>query len=367
MPVRTGGLWLAICAFENLHRAHCLARRGKRDRPDVARFEYDLERNLAELAAELATGTYRPGPYRTFVIREPKPRLISVAPYRDRVMHHALMNVLEPVFDRRMIHDSYACRQGRGTHKALDRYTHFARRYAHVWHGDIRQFFPSIDHAVLYDLLARFIKDRRVLALCGGIIDAGNAQARVVAWFPGDDLFAPLKRRRGLPIGNLTSQWFANLYLDPLDHFVKRELKTEGYLRYCDDFCLFADDAGQLERWQVEVREFLGSLRLKLNPAHLCVRPVAVGERFLGFRVWPDHRRLDPVRLRRTVRYLKGVADDVRTGRSDRAELDRRALAWIVHAAHGDTWRLRGRVLNRLYRRAAGASNMKIGLSDRTA
>jgi retron-type reverse transcriptase len=162
MPQRIGNLWPALVSFENLLLAHSKARRGKRDRPEVAAFEYELERGLLRLQRELEDRTYRPGTYRTFTIREPKERLISAAPFRDRVVHHALMNVLEPVLDARMSFDSYACRKGKGTHAALDRYTHFARRFKYAWHGDIRKFFPSIDHAILKTILRRIVKDEAV-------------------------------------------------------------------------------------------------------------------------------------------------------------------------------------------------------------
>ena len=257
MPQRVSNLWPRIVSFENLWLAHRKARRGKRNRPEVAAFEFNLERNLLQLQTELSERSYCPGPYRSFTICEPKPRLISAAPYRDRVVHHALMNVLAPVLDARMDFDSYACREGKGTHAALDRYTHYARRFPFVWHGDIRKFFPSIDHAVLKQLLRRIIKDESVLWLLEMIIDASNAQEEVQAWFPGDDLLAPAARRKGLPIGNLTSQWLANLYLAPLDRFAKQTLCAPGYVRYCDDFCLFADTPATAMDWIAETRRFL--------------------------------------------------------------------------------------------------------------
>lgn len=157
-------------------------------------------------------------------IDRPKRRLISAAPYRDRVVHHALMNVLEPILERRFHPHSYACRKGKGTHAAADRLQNLMRRRRYALQCDVRKFFPSIDHLLLKGTCRRFVKDGRVLGLLDLIIDHSNEQEAVVEWFAGDDLWAPWERRRGLPIGNLTSQWLANAYLDDLDHFVTSRL-----------------------------------------------------------------------------------------------------------------------------------------------
>jgi len=217
---RHGHLREGLIAFENLLRAAEKARRGKRFRPPAARFFFHLERELTRLHDELAAKTYRPGPYRTFTLHEGKARQISAAPFRDRVVHHALTGVLEPIFERSFVFDSDACRKGKGTHAAVDRCQGFARRYRYVLKADVRKFFPSIDHAILKGLVARKVKDPHVLWLVDRIIDHGNPQDPVLMWFPGDDLFTPTERRRRLPLGNQTSRFFANVYLDPLDHFV---------------------------------------------------------------------------------------------------------------------------------------------------
>src|SRR5262249_13122098 len=174
------------------------------------------------------------------------PRLISAAPYRDRVVHPALCNVLEPIFERSFVFDSYACRAGKGTHAAVRRCQEYARRFRYVLKGDIRKYFPSIDHQILKERIARKIKDRDVHWLVDLLIGASNAQEPSAAWFPADDLLTPLERRGALPIGNQTSQFFANAYLDPLDHYLKDRLGVGGYVRYCDDFLVFSDDKGEL-------------------------------------------------------------------------------------------------------------------------
>jgi retron-type reverse transcriptase len=217
-------------------------------------------RELCQLQAELEAKTYRPGAYKTFEIKEPKPRMISAAPYRDRVVHHALCNVIAPIFDRTLIHDTYANRVGFGTHRALRRFTEFARSSRYVLQCDLQKYFPSIDHEILKLILRRKLKCPDTLWLIDTIIDASNPQQPIIHHFPGDELLAPLQRRRGLPIGNLTSQFFANLYLNGFDHFVKEQLKATKYLRYVDDFALFADDKAFLTEARLAIEAHLAHL-----------------------------------------------------------------------------------------------------------
>jgi RNA-directed DNA polymerase len=239
---RYGNLWSQVIEFENLWKASRQAQKGKRFRESVLAFNHHLEQNLFELQAELQTKTYQPGAYRTFEIIDPKPRLISAAPYRDRVVHHALCNVIVPLIERSFIDDSYANRVGYGTHRALKRCVHFARSSRYVLQCDIRKYFPSIDHAILKDKIRHKLKCRDTLWLIDSIIDNGKLEEPALNYFPGDTLLTPLERSIGLPIGNLTSQFFANVYLNGLDHFVKETLHVHKYLRYVDDFLLFADD-----------------------------------------------------------------------------------------------------------------------------
>lgn len=218
---RVGGLWETLVSYENLHEALRRASLGKRRRPDVAAFLFDSETQLARLRRELTGGAYVPGPYREFLIVDAaKPRIISAAGFRDRVVHHALTQILEPVFEPRFSAASFACRRGMGVHKALQRAKTAMAASRHVLKCDVRKYFASIDHGILKERLARVIKCRPTLRLAGAIIDGSNPQEPVESYFPGDDLFTPFERRRGLPLGNQTSQFFANVYLDSLDHFV---------------------------------------------------------------------------------------------------------------------------------------------------
>ncbi len=200
--------------------------------------------HLLKLREELLHGRYTPGPYTHFFIHEPKRRKISAATFRDRVVHHAVCRIIEPRFEQVFIPDSYANRVGKGTHRAIDRLQRFCRNYRYVLRCDIRQHFASIDHAILLENLRNRIHECDIIALIEKIIAGGcgvlNDEYNMV-WFPGDDLLATC-RPRGLPIGNLTSQFWSNCYLHPFDLFIKRELGCKAYLRYVDDFALFADN-----------------------------------------------------------------------------------------------------------------------------
>jgi retron-type reverse transcriptase len=331
----------------NLWCAYKAAARGKRYQPSVAAFEYELERNLIELEEELQRETYRPGAYHNFHIQSPKRRLISAAPFRDRVVHHALMNVIEPLFERQFIFDSYANRKGKGTHAALDRCTYYLRRNRYVMHLDVRQFFPSIDHEILLAILARTIGDERVMNLIRRILASGQGiqdKEYEMVYFPADDLFAAA-RRRGLPIGNLTSQHWANVYLNELDQAAKRVFKCHAYLRYVDDILLFADDKAALHTWRAEIIRFLQRLRLTLHENTAQPRPVETGIPFLGFIVFPDHRRLKRANGYAFQRRYKWMLARYQKGEMTLTDLNQRVQSWVNHARYGDTWRLRIHIL----------------------
>lgn len=343
-------LFPQICSFENLHLAWRNARRGKRGRTEVAAFEYQAESNLFRLQEALLTGRYRPAGYRSFYIHEPKRRLISAAPFRDRVVHHALCNVTEPIFERGFIYDSYANRLRKGTHRALNRCTEFMRGYRYVLPCDVQRFFPSIDHAILRGLIARKIADPAVMQLVEAILASGrgvlDGEYRM-DWFPGDDLLAA-SRPRGLPIGNLTSQLWANLYLDTLDHFVKRQLGCRAYLRYVDDFLLFHDDKRVLLEWRSALLEHVAGLRLTLHEDRCQARPVTEGVSFLGFTVFPHHRRLRRHKAVYARRRLKASLALYLSGWIGRDLLKARMQGWVNHARYGNTYGLRRAVMGSL-------------------
>ena len=345
---RHGNLFERVVSFENLLEAARRAQRGKRFREDVLAFNYNVEANLHRIQAELASGRYRPGPYRSFLIYEPKRRYISAAPYLDRIVHHALCNVIEPIFDKAFVDSCYANRTGKGTHKALDHFVVAARRYRYCLRADIEKYFPSIDHELLKARIRRKIKCRETLRLIDAILDHSNLQEPVGLYFPGDTLLTPCERRHGLPIGNLTSQLYANVFLSGLDHEMAGIYGGRRYLRYVDDIALFSHDREELMDARVRMEALLCKLRLKLHPIKTQIVETRVGVNFLGFRVLPDRIRLRQENLRRARRRMRSLAREYAMGK--RSWLDVRASleSWNAHAAYGDTWRLREKVFGAL-------------------
>ena len=336
-------LYPQIISSENLLRAWRNARRGKRYQPTVAAFEQHLDEELTTLQRELQDETYQPGGYRSFTIHEPKRRKISAAPFRDRLVHHALCQVIQPIYERKFIFDSYANRKGKGTHSALNRCTQWMRRYRYVMHCDVQEFFPAIDHTVLKGILNRTIVCESTRRLYHHIIDSGAGiltDQYTMRYFPGDDLFAA-QLERGLPIGNLTSQFWANVYLNELDQFVKHRLRATGYLRYVDDVLLFANDKVTLHDWRDAIITFLQSLRLTLHEQRAQPRLVEQGITFLGFVVFPTHRRLKRSSGMAYRRRLRTLYAGYQAGEIDREALNASVQAWIGHVRHGDTWGLR--------------------------
>lgn len=334
--------------WDNLLLAYRKASKGKRGNPDVAEFEYRLEGNLLQLQRELQDQSYQPGKYHSFYIHDPKIRLISAAPFRDRVVHHALCNLIERIFERSFIKDSYANRIGKGTHKALDRAQSFARRFKYVLTCDVRQFFPSIDHEILLGILKQNLPADEHHGLIQKIMHSGAGVLREeynMAYFAGDDMFS-VNRPRGLPIGNLTSQFWANCYLNPFDHFVKRNLRCKGYVRYVDDFLLFSNNKAELHEWRKKIIEELCKFRLNLHESKCQPRPVIEGTPFLGFVIYPDHRLLKRRKGVAFQRKLKQLRILKINGLISRAQFNASIQGWVNHVRWGNTWRLRYALLN---------------------
>jgi hypothetical protein len=268
------------------------------------------------------------------------------------------MNVLEPILDRHFHPHCYACRKCKGTHAAADRVQKLLGRYRYFLQLDIRKFFPSIDHEILKSRFRRLIKDPRVLWLMDLIVDASNEQERVANYFDGDGLFTPFERRHGLPIGNLTSQWFANGYLDGLDHYVTSHLGIGGYVRYCDDFILLHDDRQVLGQALAALCERLAAMRLRLHEGKVHIKPSAVGLTFVGYRIWSSHRlvRKSNVReFRRRVRWMKRAYADGWIGWND---IKPRLDSWMGHARQADSERLLSRLSREWTFMRGGAENV---------
>ena len=345
MPQRHNNLFGEIASFRALHAAAHRAVRGKRSKAGAAAFMARLEPECLRLERALQDGSYRTGRYVEIVVRDPKRRLVSAAPFRDRVVHHALFGAIGPLFERGFIADTFANRVGKGTHRAIARYEHFRDRYSHVLRCDIWRYFPAIDHAALKSDLRRRLACPPTLALCDTLIDGSNEQEEVQHYFPGDDLFTPHQRRRGLPLGNLTSQFFANVYLDGLDHFAKEMLRAP-YLRYVDDFALFANSPAQLSEWQVRIAQWLEGRRLRLHPAKTHIATTSQPATFLGLELHRGGlRRLPSANVARFRQRLDLLRQGWRSGELARPDIQLRVGAWVAHARHAHTEGLRHALL----------------------
>jgi RNA-directed DNA polymerase len=325
---RAKNLFPSVIALENLGRAFRAASRGKRDQAEVQDFEHHLEHRLWAIRGGLEAGAWRWGAYREFLISDPKRRVIRAAPFCDRVVHHAIFAVLDPVLRRRFIADTFACIPGRGTHRAFRRFQTFvAERRGEGWvvQCDVASYFASVDHGVLRALLERSIGDRGLLDLLASLVDHGAAA-------PG----------KGMPIGNLTSQLFANLYLDPLDHLVKEELRVRHYLRYMDDFLLLAGDRREGRALRARIEAFLGErLLLRLNPRRVILAPLGAPRDVLGYVRHGDGRvRVRRRSVRRLVRRIGALARAHGEGRVGREAVRSSLASWLGLARHADAFRL---------------------------
>lgn len=340
-----------IWDWDNLWLAFRQAAIGKHGKGAVATFSHRLADQLIELQDSLKAKTYRPGGYRQFYIYEPKRRRISAAPFRDRVVHHALCNLIEPVFEAQFIADSYANRIGKGTHRAIDRLQYFAQHYRYALRADIVQHFPSLDHAILRARLLRgltlaspgtlnvdevmWLIDQ-VLASSASLL--ANDYTPIV--FPGDSL-SDLLRPRGLPIGNLTSQFWSNIYLSDFDWFVLRRLRCPAYVRYVDDFVLFSNSKHDLLAYRTAIMTQLAQLRLTLHENEAEIYPTQHGLPWLGFVVYPSHRLLKRRNVIKFAQRLEQNLDLYGTRQISFGELDASVNGWINHVRFADTWGLR--------------------------
>jgi retron-type reverse transcriptase len=285
---RHGNLFEKIASAENLVLAYRDARRGKTWQRVVKTFDLDAAHGLERIRQSLVDGCFRTSSYRTKTIYEPKKRLVYILPFApDRIVHHALMNVIEPIWEGLFIHDSYACRKGKGIHAGSRRTMEFVRRNRYCLQCDIAKFYPSMKHAIAYALVERKIKCSRTLALFRDIIYSPGGSANI-------------------PIGNYTSQWLGNLYLNEIDQYLKHVWKIRDYLRYCDDFLLFHNDKGLLSAMKDAIAHFLAE-RLQLTMSTCEVFPVSQGVDFLGYRHFPSHvllRKSTAHRIMRRVRLL---------------------------------------------------------------
>lgn len=357
-----------ICDYEELYQSHIEARKGKRYRDDILVFTDRLEENLIELQNELIWQSYEVGAYRPFYVREPKLRLVMALQYRDRVVQWAIYKQLYPFYDKTFIEDSYACRRGKGTHKAADLLQYWLRQVSRKpgdWYYlklDISKYFYRVDHLVLLDILRRRIKDQRLMELLSRIINSEDTRFGLPAGFSPEECTEDMWLADvGMPIGNLTSQLFANIYLNELDQLCKHELRLHYYIRYMDDVIILSDDKRELAEIKDIIENFLhDNLHLDLNKK-TAIRPVWTGIDFVGFRIWATHKKLKKQTARRMIRNVKRLCEAVQNGKTSKEELLRVAASYNGILGHCNSYGLRNK-LNDIYNEYAyGKGGQEIG------
>ncbi|NQV13362.1 MAG: hypothetical protein HQ530_03605 [Parcubacteria group bacterium] len=314
-----------IISFDNLLGAWGEFVKGKRSRRDVQEFELDLMNNIISLQRSLTDKTYRHSGYESFNICDPKPRNIHKAIVRDRLLHHALYRTLYPFFARTFFADSHSCQLGKGTHKVMNRLRTFMYKVSEnhtktAWalKGDIRKFFPSIDQSILLKIIADYIPDKDIRWLIYQVVNSFHSGEEGV----------------GLPLGNLTSQLFVNVYMNVFDQFVKHKLKAKYYIRYADDFVILSPDRKWLLEIIPEIRDFLWEkLHLELHPNKLFLQTVASGLDFLGWVHFPDHRVLRTAAKKRMFRTI-----EEKSGKSETVQ------SYLGLISHGNAMKLRRKI-----------------------
>jgi retron-type reverse transcriptase len=304
MPKSYDHLWEQVVDFENLYHAYLTAGKGKRYRWEILTFKQNLEENLIVLQNDLIWNTYQPQPYRQFYVYEPKNRLISAPSFRDRIVHHALVQVLEPIFENRFVSETFACRRGKGTHAAMRHVAWCTQAVKRAWGSyyvlkcDVSKFFPSIDHEILKTVIHRHIRDKKVMRLIDVLIRSYESVEQ---------------GRKGIPIGALPSQLFANVYLNPLDHYLKEACGVRCYARYMDDFVIIHRDKHYLRELLGKIENYLHNhLKLNLNPK-TGIFPGKNGIDFCGYRIWPTHIKPRKSTIKRAKKRLHKMARMYRT------------------------------------------------------
>lgn len=349
-----------IFTYKNLYQAYLVCRKNKRKTINALKFEYDLENNLMKLYLELKNREYHPGRSIRFVVTEPKIREIFAADFRDRIVHHLFVRELMFSAEKRFISDSYACRKGKGTHKAVEQLRKFIKsagqnsRPLHYGQFDIKTFFPSIDHNILFQLTKNSIKKAQKnnkwideMTWLARIIIYHKAAAdylykgdpRLVELIPVGKSLTDQSPGKGLPIGNYTSQFFANLYLDKLDHYIKSVLKCRYYIRYVDDLVIIGtanDDFGRIES---KINNFLNEkLALCLNQKKTKIKPLGNGIDFLGYFSKKNYT----LARRSVVKRMNNKLHAPKTSKEDKMEI---ISSYFAHFQHADTWSLRSQIV----------------------
>lgn len=349
---RVGYLIEHIAEMNNLTWAFYKAAKGKAMNEDVREFRNSLQANLQKLQDQILTGDVSVGKYHYFKIYDPKERLICAASFDERVLHHAIMNVCHPFFERHLIDDTYATRVGKGTYKALEKAKKNMAKYKYVAKLDVRKYFDSISHDVLLGKLERMFKDRKLLCLFEKIIRSYDSN--VANGMECESC------QKGLPIGNLTSQYFANHYLSSTDHFIKEQLGVPFYVRYMDDMLLMGNDKNLLKEWVVRVEQQLQQVGLLLKP--VVMNKTSLGIPFLGYKLYPHKILLNKVSQKRFVQKLYRYEDDLKNGEWGEREYQRHVIPLLAFTQFAYAKRFRKEILggsNRVLRGGSWNNNAR--------
>jgi len=361
-------LYEKVVSLDNLILAWRNARKGKTKKQYVIEFEKDLIKNLLKLQKELVDYTYYPKPLESFILRDPKTRKISKSDFRDRIVHHALVRNIEPIFDKGFIYDSCANRKGKGNLFALRRFSCFARKVSkngrkkgllnsnqvkgYCLKADIKHYFPEINHNILMNIISRKITDKRVLRLIKIILS--NVEIG-----RGQNQFRIQDFAKGMPLGNLTSQFFANVYLNELDYFIKNRLRAKYYLRYVDDFVILHSSKSQLKIWKQDIDIFLkDKLKLELHPDKSRIIPLSRGVDFVGFRVFYYHKLL----RKRNIKSIFYKIDKYNKGNVSKEKILETFQGWNSYAKWANTLKLRREVVKRIYSQDTQKSRQTLSL-----
>jgi retron-type reverse transcriptase len=333
MPSKFSSLFSDIASFESLYKGYRRARKGKRYKDEVVNFSRDLENNLLRLSENLSDREYESKSFKKFTLFDPKERKISAPYFRDRVVHRSLHNTLEPIFEKRFIQDTYACRPDKGTHAGVDRLQEFMRKQDTDYYlkCDVKGYFDSVDHQVLLDEVGRKVSDEDVLWLIREFLQ---------------DYSSHKGKFKGMPIGTLYSQLFANIYLDRFDHSVKQSLQADYYIHYMDDFILLSDSKNRLHYFKEAMQGFLrDELKLSLPDSKTTLEPVSKGATFLGYRVFPHYLLLRKRNKLNFKRRLSKQKEQLGRGEISFHEFRQSVASWKGHAQHASTENLLNRYL----------------------
>ncbi len=343
--MKTNNLYSKIYNLSNLLSAYRKARKGKTKKHYVIEFEENLAYNLKLLHDEIKNQTYTPKPLKTFILRDPKTRKISKSAFRDRIVHHAIVNIIEPIFDKTFIYDSCANRIGKGNLFAIKRFYEFARRVTKnntravfCLKADIKHYFQEVHHEILINIIKRKIKDKKVIRLIRKIL----SNCKIIGQLKIQDF------TKGMPLGNLTSQFFANVYLNELDYFIKHKLKAKYYIRYVDDFIILHPSKSQLKIWMQEINKFLKErLNIELHPDKSRIIPLDKGIDFVGFRNFYYFKLL----RKRNIRNIFLVVKSYKKKDISWEKLLEIFQGWQAYAKGADSFKLRKRIIIEIYKR----------------